>query len=64
MNITIKINTDNAAFGETSSEAAQEVANILAGLTDILIGASMLVEGSIPLRDSNGNKVGQFTVKE
>jgi len=59
--VTITINTDNAAFGESEQEKAEEVARILSGIV------KRLQAGSIPdgkLKDINGNTVGQVGVYE
>lgn len=63
MNITITINTDNAAFRDKSE---REVSRILAVLADDFLGGpldSFIRDGEI-LRDINGNVVGRVTIKE
>lgn len=55
---TITIDTDNAAFGDTDYEAQREVADILRKLADRLDNDDV----RSPLRDSNGNTVGLFTI--
>ena len=57
--ITIKINTDNAAFSELSP--GTKVARILRGLADKLYGES-LGPFSGDLSDSNGNFCGTIKV--
>jgi len=54
-NITIKINTDNAAFEENPAE-----------LKEILNKALKIIQSGIDcgsLMDSNGNKVGNIIIK-
>lgn len=62
MDITIKINTDNAAFeGRTRAETAY----ILRKLAEYLDYGSVLNEDvRLPAVDCNGNTVGYLTVKE
>jgi len=55
---TLKINTDNAAFED---DPTAEVARILRALADRLVCASP--DESYPLRDVNGNKVGEAVFK-
>ena len=64
MNITIKINTDNAAFNENIG-AMEETARILRDLANkIQSGIVDLESGaSYKLRDANGNVVGTYEVK-
>jgi hypothetical protein len=62
MEITIIINTDNAAF-EDENEGA-EVARILRRLAREIYGGVNLVPGCDPLRDINGNQCGKVVVKE
>ena len=52
--LTITINTDNAAF-----EDDFEIARVLKQAANLLVAG--IHQGT--LRDSNGNKVGQFTTK-
>lgn len=54
--LTIKINTDNAAFGGCKDDAAQECAKILRQVRDNVLQGCY----SGTLRDSNGNTVGNF----
>lgn len=59
--LTLKFSTDNAAFGETVGETAEEIARILEHLAaDIRERDYEFVndEQTIPLYDGNGNKVG------
>lgn len=56
MDITIKINCDNAAFED--GQPREEVARILEELAGKLRGSAGL-SFAIPLKDSNGNKVGE-----
>ena len=58
-NIIITINTDNAAF-EDDEEV--EVARILRNLANRIEMAGCRAQG--PLRDINGNIVGEFIIKE
>jgi hypothetical protein len=64
MNITITINTDNAAFHEDYSGV--EVARILRKLADEMETAAYDQDESCghPLMDYNGNKVGRYEVTE
>ena len=57
MTITIKLKTDNAAF----TENPQEVYDILNDWLQGWANGDRPNEGS--LKDSNGNKVGEVTVK-
>jgi hypothetical protein len=63
INITLLV--DNAAFGDTYDEQAQEVGRILRNLADRLEANSRYLDptyGQYPtLNDSNGNRVGSFT---
>ena len=52
--LTVKIGTDNAAFGETEQEKREELSRILVGLADKLRGGG---EPGV-LYDTNGNRVG------
>lgn len=56
--ITIKIKTDNAAFGSSEPHKGSEVARILESI------AARLHEGApgkmFPLFDINGNRIGTF----
>lgn len=65
MNITITINTDNAAFSDENGGREYEVGRILRKLADELhdgiINASI---GPRKLRDINGNTVGKVEVVE
>ncbi len=57
MDITIKINCDNAAFGDNDDDAMCEVTSIL---------QEWLKRGTLTgrkLRDTNGNIVGQVEVE-
>ena len=62
MDITIKINCDNAAFEESASA---EVSRILSEVADKLAGADFneSFDRKLTLRDYNGNKVGTFEVE-
>jgi hypothetical protein len=63
INITLLV--DNAAFGITYDDQAQEVSRILRDLADRLEADSRYLDpryGQYPtLNDSNGNRVGSFT---
>lgn len=64
MNITITINTDNAAFQDFPGTEL-EVANILRELgNDIKTNDPMELGTSKTLFDTNGNRVGHFIVTE
>jgi hypothetical protein len=58
---TVTIKTDNAAFGESDEEKAQEVARILRGLANDL--EFVFPDGNRGLYDYNGNRVGSFTLE-
>lgn len=62
MNITIKINTDNAAFSESANE---ELARILEQCAKNLrqVWNEVYTGDLHTLFDVNGNNVGTFTVK-
>ena len=62
MEISITINTDNSAFED---DAALELHNFLLVLRDKVGWGDVEVEpgACYPLRDSNGNRVGFFSVK-
>ena len=66
MDITITINTDNAAFGEWPE---QEAARILAALankirTEMDFSDKRVGANEFSLRDINGNTVGKMEVSE
>lgn len=62
MNITIIINTDNAAFED---DPTIEVARILYDLAERVEGHPHFSPGhDQPLRDINGNEVGYVTVHD
>ena len=59
--VTIKFSTDNAAFGETCGETAEESARILECLATLIRDKDyefVFDEQPIVLLDDNGNKVG------
>lgn len=58
MNATIKVKMDNEAF---TDDPTAELARILRALSDRLEGASP--DESFPLRDLNGNKVGECIIR-
>jgi len=53
---TLKIETDNAAFGDSADEAGAEVARILRVVAGGMAAGNM----SGKLRDANGNTVGEY----
>lgn len=57
MKLSLSLNTSNAAF---EAQSGTETARILRELADKLDGGDILPGESIPLRDYNGNTVGQF----
>jgi len=60
MNVTIKINCDNAYF---EGEEAFQVATILRGQAERLIEHDSICVGeSWPIMDGNGNRVGELKV--
>lgn len=62
--ITIRINTDNAAFGDTLGSTNLEVTRILDGLVDRLRSEPWTLQAdTVILRDSNGNAVGTFDIE-
>lgn len=60
-NITITINTDNAAFGETEDDVNREVARILREVADRAVYAPTEFDAH-PIRDANGNAVGSIQI--
>ena len=62
--VTITINTDNAAFGETPCDKAQEVSLILNKLADSIFSYDRWNTDTQILRDTNGNKVGTVIWEE
>lgn len=64
MDITIKINMDNAAFGDNGLEKAHEAAHIISELAHDLHGADFDsdYDRELTLRDYNGNTVGKMKV--
>ena len=60
MNFTLKISCDNAAFGGDGDDNLQEITRILLNLKNQFqqLYDVDLVGLELPLRDSNGNKVG------
>jgi hypothetical protein len=61
MDVTIRINCDNAAFEELPGA---EVARILRRLSEFMEFAAIDPGDKYDLRDLNGNKVGTCEVKE
>lgn len=59
MDIIIKINTDNAAFEDN---CGPEVARILADIGNTLCYVEPIDWRGGPLKDINGNKVGEITI--
>lgn len=59
MKLKIEIETDNAAFGETPEDQAQEVGHILYDLNEALYRG--ITGGKI--RDANGNEVCRWTME-
>jgi hypothetical protein len=58
MNITLKLNTDNAAFEDNPEEIRRIIGNCA-------IAAMTMEDGdSYPLHDINGNKVGYIKAEE
>lgn len=63
MTLTITINLDNAAFGETDYERSAECARILRELAgQIARGLGPTIDESESVRDINGNRVGVVEV--
>ena len=62
MNITITINTDNDSFGTDQWQQSSEVAWILRSLATEMLLEDVVEETKI--KDSNGNTVGELTIKE
>lgn len=61
MRLTLTINMDNAAFGETDADRAYELASILSRLCDRFSaydGLAMTEGQEYVLADTNGNRVG------
>lgn len=64
MDVTIKINCDNAAFEDNENGASGEVARILRQLANKIDGHPHFSPGhDQALYDANGNEVGYLTVK-
>lgn len=61
MDVTIKIDCDNAAFEPEEGNANFEIARILRKLATRIEADGL---ESTPLLDFNGNSVGEFTVNE
>ena len=59
MNVTITVNMDNAAFGDTAEDQKDELSRILTTAMDKFNGSD-----DVTLRDFNGNVVGKLTVTE
>ena len=65
MNITITINTDNAAFeDDPSSEVARILRQLIDRLTRGAAADDLQEADGIKLRDINGNMVGSVSVEE
>ncbi len=62
---TVRIGTENAAFGETEEERAAELARTLENLARLLRAGSS-PDGFYSIQDINGNRVGAagFNVEE
>lgn len=59
--LTIRIDTDNAAFGETPDDRNAELARIVREISrNILTGS--FTYGSETIRDVNGNDIGEWRV--
>ncbi len=61
MKATITIEMDNAAFEDTNGI---DLARILKRLANQIDDYSLTSADNLTLRDSNGNRVGSFTVTE
>jgi hypothetical protein len=56
MKFTLEIDCDNAAFGETPDEVTAEIIRIITPkICELACGTA---DCTLPLRDSNGNRVG------
>ena len=62
MAISIHIETDNSAFGETAHEKAIEVAKILEGIVERILDNEEVED--MKLKDSSGNTVGELFIDE
>lgn len=64
MRLTIKIECDNAAFGETPTTAADQCAWILRNVLSQqrLHSAAAYPDTPVTLSDENGNRVGDVTM--
>lgn len=62
--ITITINTENDAFGQTNEETAEEIAKILDKASTKFRTDSSTPYNNPTLQDSNGNTVGAIKVKD
>lgn len=64
-NFSLRFATDNAAFGETMTDAALETARILRELADLIEEQGLPETGQLEsVRDSNGNTVGDYHHRE
>lgn len=65
MQVTITINCDNAAFGDTDESRGYELRDILESLAERLSRYGFDESyNNLKIRDSNGNTVGQLTITE
>ncbi len=65
MTITIRLQTDNAAFQDQDGDPRYEVARIVRQIASWFVDDGLYLDGADtypPLRDSNGNTVGSVTV--
>lgn len=62
VNVMIKIESGNAAFGETVPEAIREIAQVLRQAQGLLVFAGSTPDVQATLRDTNGNPVGQMII--
>lgn len=59
--LSLEICTDNAAFGVTYDDQAAEVARILREAAERMETTPGQLSSGFPLRDANGNTVGQVS---
>lgn len=64
MRLTIVLDLDNAAFGDTRSERGAEVANILDTYRQEIDYRGLDIGDSGVMRDTNGNTVGYWEVMD
>ncbi len=62
MEFILKIKTDNAAFGEDQMDRASEIFAIMQTVSAQVYDNAPSPGDTMPVRDSNGNTVGQWSL--